>query len=177
MWWAPVASFLNGLWGYVLLGVSCAAAGGYATYHFEESKVLAVQLADAKDYAAALDLQNKAVKSADAESLKAAVAEAAAQQKIVTVHQVITEKVPVYVHDKALPCIPFGLVRVLDASVLQTGPDALPLPAGQSDDACAPVDANALAQAILANYSAAEGNAEQLTAVQGWITAQKAAQP
>ena len=61
---------------------------------------------------------------------------------------------------------------VLDAASLGADPDALSLPAGQSDGACAPVAADVLAANVAANYGAARSNAEQLNALEAWIRAE-----
>ena len=107
----------------------------------------------------------------DKVSLDAAVAEAQAQQKIVTVTQTIIKKVVQHVQDHS-NCITYGLVRVLDAGIYGIDPDTLPLPAGKSDDACAPVAASTLAERVISNYAIARGNAEQLNALEAWVSAQ-----
>jgi hypothetical protein len=61
---------------------------------------------------------------------------------------------------------------VLDAASLGADPDGLPLAAGQSDGACAPVTAAALAANVAANYGTARSNAEQLNALEAWIKAE-----
>lgn len=176
MWWAPIASFFNGLWGYVLLGVACVAAGAYGCYRIEEPKILAVQLADAKDYAAALDLQRRAQKAADDASLKAAVAEAEAQQKIVVRMITLTKEIPAHVSNDS-HCITYGLVRVLNAAAGQTSVDAVPGTSGKPDVACAPVTWRSFAEDITDDYGHANANAEELTALQGWVASQRTITP
>lgn len=99
--------------------------------------------------------------------LDAAVKEAQAQEKIVTRTQTIIKEVPRYVtasQDRGT-CVTYGLVRVLDAAALGADPADLELPAGQSDDACAPVKASALAASVAENYGTARQNAQQLDAL------------
>lgn len=92
---------------------------------------------------------------------------AAEDQKIVTRTITLIKEVPRYVTpaQDARSCITYGLVRVLDAAALGTRPAELPLPAGQSDDACAPVASSALASSVAANYGVALQNSTQLDAL------------
>jgi hypothetical protein len=120
--------------------------------------------------------QTKAVEEAkalqaaqDKVSLDAAVAEAAAQQKIVTVTNTITREVPSHVQATAHGCITVGFVRVLNGAILGNGTADLSYAAGQPDDACADTDPRTLALNIVANYAAAAGNAEQLGGLQDWV--------
>lgn len=103
-------------------------------------------------------------------SLDAAVAEAAAQQKIVTVTNVVTKEVVVHVPINTKCAVSVGFVRVLNAIILGSGPTDLSYAPGQPDDACAPIDPRALAGYVLTNYGAALGNAQQLTSLQKWVT-------
>jgi hypothetical protein len=50
-------------------------------------------------------------------------------------------------------CIPYGFIRVLDASGLNTGADTLLLPAGKSDDTCSGVDWRMLAERLVGNIA------------------------
>ena len=150
--------------------VVLAGSAAYITHRVDASKLEKVEL----QYAQA---QTKAVTEAKALqaqeegiSLSAAVAEAQAQQKIVTVTQTITKEVVRHVTDHS-DCITYGLVRVLDAGTNGVDPDTLALPAGKSDDACAPVTASSLATGVLNNYGLARANAEQLNALEAWVTA------
>ncbi len=124
-------------------------------------------LAQGKAVSAALVLQKKQ----DDVMLHAAVAEGLAQQQITIQALVITKEIPTYVHDfKMVPCVSFGLVRVLDAAVLGVAPDKLPLPAGQSNDTCTTISAAALAEHVTANYGTARANAEQLNALSSSVS-------
>lgn len=74
-------------------------------------------------------------------------------------------------------CVPFGLVRVLDAAALGLHPSALALPAGKSDADCTTIDYVALATNVIGNYGAARANAEQLNALIGSVRAVQEAGP
>lgn len=106
----------------------------------------------------------------DKVSLDAAVAEATAQQQIVTQTVTLTKEVPIHVPFSSKCAVTVGFVRLLNAAVLGRSTADLSYASGQSDDACAPVDARTLAASILVNYAASSANAEQLTALQAWIT-------
>ena len=112
-------------------------------------------------------VQTAAVVKVDATAAKQA---AISQAKIVVCYRTLIQKVPIYV-TSAAPCIPWGLVRLHDAAILHVDPSALPLPAGQSDGSCSDVTAAALVAGVLANYSAAEANAQQLTDLQADLAA------
>lgn len=102
-------------------------------------------------------------------------AEAVAQNTIAARTNTIIQKVPTYVtvtQDRA--CVPYGLVRVLDASALGLDPADLVPPPGQSDDACAPVATSDLARSVAGNYGTARQNAEQLNALEADVKARQA---
>ena len=165
-----------------LLLLAIAFGGGlYVAHHWDagdiaalQTKIATVQRDGARAKAAALSAAADRMRRADAISLESAVAEAVAQQKLADEKSVIAKEVhrhvPPEVNNRL--CIPYGVVRVLDAAGTGADPDALPLPAGQSDDTCAPVTAAALAANVATNYAAARGNAEQLGALQTWVKAQ-----
>lgn len=108
-------------------------------------------------------------------SVHSAVKEGAAQQALAAVAATVKQKVPHHVHEPAAPraigCVTYGLIRVLDAAALGIDPDDLALPAGKSDDACAPITNADLAAAVADNYASALSNAEQLNALEADIRA------
>lgn len=161
---------------YALLAVffATAAASSYVTHRFDEAKLEKMELAYAQAQAAAV-AQAQAIQGAeDKVSLDAAVAEAAAQQKIVTQTVTVTKEVVRHVTDR-VACVSVGLVRVLNAEVRGVSPDAIPLPAGKSDGSCSGVTNSQLAVSILDNYGLARANAEQLSALEAWVQATIAA--
>lgn len=151
-----VGLFFAGLW----TGIKAEDAHWQAKW---DKHVAADKVAVDAAVASAVAKEREQAKS----DLDAAVAEAKAQEKIVTRTQFIIKEVPRYVtasQDRST-CVTYGLVRVLDAAALGTDPADLELPAGQSDDACAPVKASDLAASVAENYGTARQNAQQLDAL------------
>lgn len=157
------AKIIAGLVGAILL----FGAGSYAGYRFEHAA-----FADYKT--AAAEAQTKAIAGALAKQQKidsanqdAAVREAEAQQKIVTVTQTITKEINHYVHDQTT-CpggLTVGLARVLRGAADGTDPASLQLAAGQSDDTCSDATPTEVAGWFTAYAAASRGNAEQLNAL------------
>lgn len=178
---------LGGIYGYVAVAVVAAtvagSGAGWLTHKVDLTKYQALELKDAKGVTVALEAQAEALRkvaatqhAVDMEATQGAVAEAAAQNRIITRTITVTQEVPHYVtvQADAVSCIPYGLVRVLDAAALagpngSVSPGDLALPAGQSDDACSPVKASVLAASVVANYGTAAQNAEQLNALEAWV--------
>ena len=179
---------LGGIWLYLAVAVISGGISAYIAenvrWHYDQVAYQALQLKDAAASTASLEAEAAALtanaaqeKVLQVETTQGAVAEAATQSRIVTQVQTITKEVPVYVTAKAdtiiIPCIPYGLIRVLDAAALSTAdhpvaPSDLALPTGQSDDACSPIKASDLAAAIAGNYGIDGENAEQLNALEAW---------
>lgn len=123
--------------------------------------------ADAAVVKAAEDHVAAAEKVQAARDTTAAVTQAQVQERIVYRTTTIIKRIPDHVTpaQDASGCVTYGLVRVLDAAALGADPGDLELPAGKSDDACAPVKASALAASIVENYGVGQQNAEQLNAL------------
>jgi hypothetical protein len=181
-------SALGGIWLYAAVFAAGTVIGGYGVgkvmHDADLSKYQALQLKDAAAATASLEAQAEALAKVastqhtlDQEALLGAEAEAKGQAALTQQNAVIVKEVPVYVTEKAdaVTCIPYGFVRVLDATILAgnsgspVSPSDLALPADQSDDACAPVKASDLAASIAANYGTAQANAEQLNALEAFI--------
>lgn len=165
----------------LLLPAVAFGGGLYVAHHWDAGDVASLQKTiaiiqrdDARAKAVALAAAADRMRRADAISLKSAVAEAAAQQKLADKKSIIAKEVHRHVPPEISNrvCIPYGVVRVLDAAGTGADSDALSLPAGESDGACAPVTAAALAANVAANYAAARANAEQLGALQTWVKAE-----
>lgn len=150
------------------------ASGGYTIHKFDVAKLEKVELQYAQAEAKAVQQAKDIQAAQDKVTTDAAVAEAAAQQKIVTNTVTVTQEVTHYVKDTST-CITFGLLRLFDATVLGIDPAKLSIPAGKSNDACAPVTASALAKSVVGNYGAALANAEQLNELQRWVNLEIAA--
>lgn len=140
------------------------------THKVDQAALLKIE-AGYKDAQIAAISQAKAVQAAeDKVSLDAAVAEATAQQKIVTITNTVTREVPNHVPLTSKCAVTVGFVRVLNAVILGNVTSDVSYAPGKSDDACASLDARALAGSIIGNYAAALANGEQLAALQKWVT-------
>lgn len=159
--------------------VASAFASAVVTHKVDNATLLTIEGgykdAQIKAVQAAKDTQ----KREDDVSLKAALDEATAQTKIVTVTETITREVPIHVPAKSSCAVTVGFVRVLNGAVFGNGTADLSYAPGQPDVACAPLDARILASSIVGNYATCSANAEQLTALQRWVgdTAKAAAGP
>lgn len=133
------------------------AAGKY------ETLIASYRGAQTKALQAALDEQ----KRLDVLSVVAAEREAVAQAALAadTQRRLAEVKRHVRITKLSRTCVPYGLIRVFDAASSGRLTDSLPLPAGKSDAACAPVGWDTLAGAVISNYGTARGNAEQLDAL------------
>lgn len=179
---SAATSLFGGLQGYLIVGavsgLLAASGGAWVGYNIEYSKLASLQLADAQAQVLAV---NKAIDrrtAQDAAALKAAVSDAQAQQKIVTVTQTITKRIPG--HDTVLveahACIPVALERLLRATATEADPDSLALAPGQSDDDCADLTVADVADWFASYAGASEANAQQLTDLQQWVRDDHAAQ-
>lgn len=162
---------------FVVLGAIALAAVGTAKL---VSRLDAAHLAELKQSVAEANLaaaQKSLALTAAQEALsqQTGAAEGQAQAQIITRTNTIIQKVPQYVtvtQDRA--CVPYGLVRVLDAAALGLDPADLQPPAGQSDDACAPVTTSDLARSVAGNYGVARQNAEQLNGLEADVNVRSA---
>lgn len=100
-------------------------------------------------------------------STRTSTAEATTQAAIVAKGRVIHDKVYVHVQDHlpASGCITYGFLRHLDAAGLGLDPSDVGSPAGQPDDACAPLSPRDAAATIGDRLTDARANAEQLDAL------------
>lgn len=71
-------------------------------------------------------------------------------------------------------CLTYEFVRQLDAAISYREASSLPLPTGKRNDACAPVDALAVARWLLGLIDTAQHNASQLTSLQAFIRSAQA---
>ena len=149
----------------LILVAGTAIGTATVTHKVDNARFEKLELGYAQAKEKAVEEARAAQAAQDKIALTAAVAEAAAQEKIVTITNTITKEIPSHVKDSG-PCITYGLVRVLDGAASGRDPDTLALPTGKSDDACSPVKASDLAQSVADNYGAARQNSEQLTALQ-----------
>lgn len=158
-------------WIVALLGIAAVAIfSAVVTHKVDQAALLKQQTAWKDAEIKAVNLAKMLQGAEDKVSLDAAVAEATAQQKIVTVTNTIVREVPNHVPTSTKCPVTVGFVRVLNDTIFlgtgTTGPTYAP---GQPDDACASIDPRALASNIVSNYATAIANAEQLGALQKWI--------
>ena len=148
-----------------LLGAAMFAA--IAMHKVDNARYEALVASQAQGAQKALEAAIAKQAAYDAASIAAAEAEAQKQAALAAAANARKQEVRVHVITKriAATCVPWGLIRVFDAAAIGSLASDLPLPAGKSDDACAPVTWLALANAIVANYDAANANAEQLNAL------------
>ena len=173
-----LAGAFSGVWGYAaaaaLSAIVAGSATGWTVHRIDQAAYVTLQLADAEakdDAMAALARTDQREARAN---LDAAVSEAAAQQKIVTETVTVSKEIPIHV-PQSVPCISYGLVRVLDDAATGSDTANAPAPAGQSDDACAPLSWRAFASELAGDYATGRANAEQLNALEADVTALAAA--
>jgi hypothetical protein len=145
--------------------ILAAFAGGFTLAHrLDTSKYAALELSYARAQAAAVAAAQAEQARLDAVALQAAQAETTTQARIAAGTAAQLREVKRHVQANA-HCVTWGLVRVLDAAVHGVVADNLLLPAGKSDDACAPFRADELARSVVGNYGVARANGEQLNAL------------
>lgn len=170
---STVTGALGGVWGYVATAAGAAAIAGYLAFSitnaYNQNVIKDLKLADANAQVDAVQTALLEQKVLDGIRLDAAVAEAEAQQHIVVQHETITREIPIYVKDTST-CITFGLVRLLHSAALGLDPASDNYTSGQPDDACAPLSWTALAADYSDDLATGRSNAEQLTALQAYIS-------
>ncbi len=167
---------LSGIWTYIVAGVVSLAIGAYGGYRWELGAYNNLKAADAKSLVMAMQKAAKTQAAEDKVNLNAAVAEARAQQKIITQTQIITQTVTKYVHDTiSCPGLTVGLARVMRAAAAGIDPASLDLAPGQSDDFCSDIAPSEVAGWFTAYAGASKANAEQLNALEANILAKTAA--
>ena len=154
----------------VIGALAIAIASSVVTAKVYQGKIATIEAGFDRAKAQAAEQARVLQAAEDKVSLDAAVAEAKAQQQIVTVTNTIVREVPSHVPLNSKCAVSVGFVRVLNDALFQgastPGPTYAP---GQPDDACAAIGPRDLAVNIVGNYAAALGNAEQLGALQKWV--------
>jgi hypothetical protein len=168
----------SGAWGYLAAAsVAALIAGsgvGHVVHRMDEGTIAAIKLADQKTQSQAIAAAAAIRGSQDQANLDAALAEAKAQAAITARTQIVTREITIHVPE-IQPCIPYGLVRLLDAAARGSDPADAPIAPGQSDDSCAPISWRAFAQDLASDYGIGRANAEQLNALEADIRALVAA--
>lgn len=165
---AFLASPLGKLAGWALIGLVALAVVFGVKAEWDHGQAAIKQVASIRSTSA---VQVKAVAKVDHAAAKT---DTAAQVKIVTRTRTLLKKVNVYV-PVSDPCVPWGVVRVHDASVLGVDPSSLQLPAGATDATCSDVSPSAFVATVVTNYGAAEQNAQQLNDLEANLRARAAA--
>jgi hypothetical protein len=167
--WAVIAGGNPGSWAIlalIALGAlgAATASGAYVTHKMDSADYKALQLADATAQTAAVQKAKDLQARQDKTAMNGAVAEAYAQGKLDGARQSIPTEVVKHVKD-TVPCISYGLVRVLNGYAEGHGAADESIASGQPDDACAPVSWRAFASDISDDYVTGLKNAEQLNAL------------
>lgn len=156
----------------VVLVAAAAGGGARVAYLFEHNartaEVQTIRTAEATERARVVTVAARLQHIQDGLSTVHAVAEASAQERITTRTITRVQEVPRYVTqtvEHRIGCIPWGVVRVLDAAATHRDPADLVPAAGQPDDACAPIAPAAFTAGLVGNYGVADQNAEQLDAL------------
>lgn len=176
-----LSGLFGGIYGYLIAAAVAASLAafstGYVVHKMDLSTLNGLKLADQMAETKAVQLAAKMTAASDKVSLDAAVAEAQAQQKIVTNTITITKEIPVYVTAKSdANCIlPNGAIKLLDAAGLGADPATLSGAAGELNDAPSGISLSQAVALLAANLG--NGNAEQLSVLQAWVRQQSAIKP
>jgi hypothetical protein len=173
-----ITGALSGVWGTLAAGAIAAilagSTAGYVVHRMDEATIAAIKLADQKAQTQAIQDADAIRQTQDQANLDAALAEARAQQAIVTKTRTVTREIAIHV-PQTQPCIPYGLVRVLDDAARGSNTANTATAAGQSDDACTGISWRAFAGDLSDDYGIGRANAEQLNALEADVTALVAA--
>lgn len=149
---------------YILVGLLAATGAAVTTHKLDLGTINGLKLAQANAVIAAENKARAQQQAYDAIAVTQAKQEATDQAARADQAASQLHEVEFHVSTKVVAsnCVPFGLVRVLDAAASGRIVNALSLPAGKSDDACAPLTWDALARSVVGNYYTARANEGQL---------------
>jgi hypothetical protein len=170
--WSVIGSLASSVGGIIALLaviVGLVAGGAYEEHRIDAAKLTSLELSYQTASATAAAQAAATQKQLDAATSAATTAAATQQAALNNQLQAEVLSVPTYVKTPATPCVPWGFIRVLDATVLGSDPASLPLPAGAANDACSTFSYATVAASIVVNYGHAKFNAAQLTALQAWV--------
>ena len=173
-----ITGVLSGAWGYLaaaaITALLAGSATGYVVHRMDEGAIAALKLADQVAETKAIKDEAAIQQSQDQANLDSALAEAKAQAAITARAHSITREIIVHV-PQTQSCIPYGLVRLLDAAAAGSDTAGAAIAAGQSDDACAPISWRAFADDLTGDYATGRANAEQLNALEADVASLVAA--
>jgi len=166
---------LAGWKGYAVVAAVCLAVGAGSGYKVRDVMAQADSAKAAKAEVRTVERVVYRERAAADVTERIGTQAAARQAEIRYVTRTLVEKVPEYVTAEAdRTCVlPVGFVRLHDAAAAGQG-DALPEPAGQSNDAPSGVACSAAAETIVGNYGDYAAVAAQLTDLQSWVREQQA---
>lgn len=169
-------SSAGGIIAMLAVVAGLVGSGAYVEHQVDEGTIQSMKVAEAT---AAQQAEAKALAQQQAYTSianAAAQKQTADQQEISNGIQTSLAAVAPVVKTVATNCVPYGLVRVLDAAASGRNPADLSYPTGQSDNACAPTSWAAVGRSVVANYYTARANADQLTGLVGFFEAAQKAQ-
>jgi hypothetical protein len=173
-----VTGALGGAWGYFaaasIAALLAGTATGYVVHRMDQGTIAVLKLADQRAQVKASEQAAAIRQSQDQANLNAALAEAKAQAAIAAHAHIITREITIHVPE-TVPCIPYGLVRLLNDAASGSDPAHAATAASQPDDACAPISWRAFAGELADDYTTGRANAEQLNALEADVTALVAA--
>ena len=157
---ASLASSASGLITLLAVVAGLIGIGAFEQHRIDANQVSKLKLEYAQAQAAAIAQAAATQKQVDQFAQDAVDKETAAQTALTTLHR---EKfdAPI-IKTIAADCLPYGFIRLHNAAASLTGNLPVTLPAGKSDDACAPVSWLTVERTIADNYYTAQANAEQL---------------
>ena len=164
-----LASSAGGILALLAVVAGLVAGGAYEEHRIDAGKLTSLELSYQTAQAAAVAQAATTQKQLDQATQSATAAALTSQATLNSQLQTEVLSVPTYVKTPATPCVPWGFIRVLDATILGSDPAKLPLPAGAANDACSTFTYDAVAASIVINYGHAKFNAAQLTALQAWV--------
>lgn len=159
-------------------GLAAIVVAGLVIVHSIRADAVKTIVAQDTAHAAQVDAAGARIDAAQS-AIDAHSADTAAVHQVTLAQQaaVIKSKVRSHVHEPAptapriVGCVTYGLVRQLDAAALGVDPDTLALPAGATDDACAPIENADLASVVGDNYATYRRVAQELSDLQANVTA------
>lgn len=176
--WASILKFASGsalgLATMLATVFGLVAFGAYGQHKLDANALTKLKLEYAQAAAAAAAKAAATQHQIDETATAASSAEIASQDALTTrLHEELAYA-PV-VRTVARDCVPFGFIRLLDAAATGRSSAGLTLPAGKSDDACAPLTWAAVGRSIVANYYTAQANADQLNRLIALLQAEQKA--
>ena len=165
--WSLLTGAFSSVGGLLMLLAVCGSLVGLGScemHKIDEGKYQALVASTATAAARAAATAAAMQKANDQDALNASAAEAEAQKELNDVAQA-NQAVPLaapIVKTIAANCVPYGFVRLHDAAARSLSFASVGIAPGKSDDACAPVKWADVERVIVANYSLANDNAEQL---------------